>query len=480
MSLFKIVNLICLILFIVGGANLVSFAQTEVNFEDNLVGIWQGKIEIKGISLRIVFNITKDVEGKLTATMDSPDQRIEGIPVEEVTFKDGVLHLEVKSARGFFEGKVQEDFLSIEGELNQAGNSFPLVLERVEEIAKINRPQEPKKPYPYKEEEVTYENKDAGITLAGTLTFPFEKGPFPAVLLITGSGAQDRDESEVTHKPFLVWADYLTRLGIAVLRVDDRGVGGSTGDFLQATSEDFAGDVLAGIEYLKSRKEIDPRQIGLIGHSEGAIIAPMVAAQSPDVAFIVMMAGTGLTGEEISYLQSALILKVNGVSDELITKSRALQESIYTAFKKEKDDAVAAEELHEIIENAKLQLSEEEREEILFGAFIEAPIKLIPWYRYFLTYDPKIALMKVKCPILAINGEKDLQALPKESLQSIEEALIAGGNKDYNLKELPNLNHLFQTTQTGAPSEYGQIEETIAPEALDLMGKWILDRTGEK
>jgi len=480
MSLFKIVSLICLILFIVGGGNLVGFAQAEANFDNNLVGIWQGKIEIKGISLRIVFNIAKDTEGKLTATMDSPDQRIEGIPVEEVTFKDGVLHLEVKTAKGFFEGKVQEDFLSIEGELNQAGQSLPLVLERVEEIARVNRPQEPKKPYPYKEEEVTYENKEAGIILAGTLTFPFEKGPFPAVLLITGSGAQDRNESEVTHKPFLVLADYLTRLGIAVLRVDDRGVGGSTGDFSQATSEDFAGDVFTGIEYLKSRKEINPRQIGLIGHSEGAIIAPMVAVQSPDVAFIVMMAGTGLTGEEILYLQSALILKVNGASDELIAKSRALQESIYTVLKVEKDDAVAAEELHKIIENAKLQLSEEEREKILFGTFTEAPIKLIPWYRYFLTNDPKTALMKVKCPVLAINGEKDLQALPKESLQSIEEALIAGGNKDYTLKELPNLNHLFQTAKTGAISEYGQIEETIAPEALDLMGKWILERTVQK
>jgi len=477
---FGVIGLTCFMLSIMCGGNPESFAQAEANLDNNLVGIWQGKIEIKGISLRIVFNIGKDAEGKLTAIMDSPDQRIEGIPVEEVTFKDGILHLEVKTAGGFFEGKVREDFFSIEGELNQAGNSFPLVLERVEEIAKINRPQEPKKPYPYKEEEVTYENKAAGITLAGTLTFPFEKGPFPAVLLITGSGAQDRDESDATHKPFLVLADYLTRLGIAVLRVDDRGVRGSTGDFTQSTSEDFAGDVLTGIEYLKSRKEVDPRQIGLVGHSEGAIIAPMVAVQSPDVAFIVMMGGMGLTGEEILYLQSALILKVNGVSDELITKSLALQESIYKVLKKEKDDAVAAEELREIIENAKLQLSEEEKKKILFGAFIEAPIKLIPWYRYFLTNDPKTALMKVKCPVLAINGEKDLQALPKESLESIEEALIAGGNKDYTVKELPNLNHLFQTAQTGAPSEYVQIEETISPVALELVGKWILDRTGEK
>ena len=476
---FGIVSLTCCMLSIMCGGNLVGFAQVEANFDNNLVGIWQGKIEIKGISLRIVFNITKDVEGKLTATMDSPDQRIEGIPVEEVTFKDGVLHLEVKSAGAVFEGKVSEDFLVIEGELNQAGQSFPLVLERVEEIAKINRPQEPKKPYPYKEEEVTYENKEAGITLAGTLTLPPGKSPSPLVLLISGSGPQDRNETIYNHRPFPVLADYLTRQGIAVLRVDDRGVGKSTGDFSKATSEDFASDVLAGIEYLKARKEINPEQIGLIGHSEGGLIAPMVAVKSSDVAFIILMAGTGLTGEEILYLQGALILKVNGVSDELITKSRALQESIYKVLKKEKDDAVAVEELHKIIENAKLELSEEEREKILFGAFIEAPIKVIPWYRYFLTNDPKTALTKVKCPVLAVNGEKDLQALPKESLQSIEEALIAGGNKDYTVKELPNLNHLLQTAQTGALSEYVQIEETIAPVALDLMGKWILDRTGQ-
>jgi fermentation-respiration switch protein FrsA (DUF1100 family) len=479
---FGVISLTCFLLSIMCGGNLVGFAQTEANFDNNLVGIWQGKLEVPGMSLRIVFNIAKDIESKLTATMDSPDQGAKDIPVEEVTFKDGVLHLEVKSAGGFFEGKVQEDFLSIEGELNQAGQSLPLVLERVEEIARVNRPQVPKKPYPYFEEEVTYENKEAGITLAGTLTFPFEKDPFPAVLLITGSGPQDRDETIYGHRPFLVLADYLTRHGIAVLRVDDRGVGESTGDFSQATSEDFTFDVLAGIEYLKTRKEISPEQIGLIGHSEGGLIAPIVAVKSPDVSFIVLMAGPGLTGEEISYLQGALISRAMGVSEEDVIKNRQFNEKIFSILKEEKDSEIAEGRLRQMFEEDWEKMSDEKKEQISDPeVFLEAQLQslLSPWLKFFLTYDPKPTLSKVKCPVLAINGEKDLQVPPKENLSAIEEVLKTGGNQNYTIKELPGLNHLFQTAQTGVPSEYSQIEETISPEALDLVGKWILERTGE-
>jgi len=311
------------------------------------------------------------------------------------------------------------------------------------------------------------------------LTLPYLKGPFPAALLISGSGAQDRDETALGHKPFLVLADYLTHRGIAILRVDDRGVGGSTGDFAQATSEDFAGDVLAGVEYLKSQKEIDPQKIGLIGHSEGGIIAPMVAAQSPpDVAFIVMMAGTGLNGEQVLYLQGALLARANGASEETIDKLGVLQERIYAVLKQEKDDDAAAEKLREIFADAQLQLSKEEKEKMLFGSFVKV-IKIIPWYRYLLTFDPRPTLMTVKCPVLAINGEKDLQVPPKENLYAIEEALKTGGNKDYTVKELPGLNHLFQTAETGAVSEYAEIEETISPTALKVIGDWIREETRE-
>ncbi|MCG2820576.1 MAG: alpha/beta fold hydrolase, partial [Candidatus Atribacteria bacterium] len=393
------------------------------------------------------------------------------------------LRLEVKSVGGIYEGKVSEDFLVIEGEWKQSGQTLPLTVKRVDKAVEILRPQEPKKPYPYIEEELVYENKEAGITLAGTLTLPPGKGPFPAVLLITGSGPQDRNETIFNHCPFLVLADYLTRQGVAVLRVDDRGVGKSTGDFSQATSEDFALDVLAGIEYLKTRKEINPKQIGLIGHSEGGLIAPMVAVKSPDVAFIVLMAGTGLTGEEILYLQSDLISKAMGVNEEEIAKSRQFNEKIFSVIKGEEDNEIAKERLRQMVMAYLAELSDEEKDWISDPEeYLKAQLQnlLSPWSRFFLTYDPKPTLSKVKCPVLAINGEKDFQVPPKENLSAIEEALKAGDNKNFTIKELPDLNHLFQTAQTGLPSEYAKIEETISPNALKLIGDWILEQTRDK
>ncbi|MFH1535481.1 MAG: alpha/beta hydrolase, partial [Patescibacteria group bacterium] len=242
-------SLICLAVIVASSASMIGLAQQQINSEISIEGIWEGKLKVPGTELRIVFNISKNSDGTLTVTLDSPDQGVTDIPVEEVIFKDNTLHLEVKSAGSVFEGNVSEDFLVIEGEWKQSGQALPLTINRVDKAVEILRPQEPKKPYPYIEEEVVYENKEAEITLAGTLTLPPGKSSFPAVLLITGSGPQDRDETVYGHHPFLVLADYLTRQGVVVLRVDDRGVGESTGDFSQATSEDFASDVLAGIGY---------------------------------------------------------------------------------------------------------------------------------------------------------------------------------------------------------------------------------------
>ncbi|MBU2440456.1 alpha/beta fold hydrolase [bacterium] len=475
--------LICFTLIIMSSAFFIVSAQEQVTSASGIEGIWEGKLKVPGTELRIVFKISKNPDGTLTATLDSPDQGVTGIPVEEVIFKDNTLHLEVKSVRGVFEGKVSEDFLVIEGEWKQSGGVFPLTVKRVDKAVEILRPQVPKKPYPYIEEEIVYENKDAEIKLAGTLTLPSGDAPFPAVLLITGSGPQDRNETIFNHRPFLVLADYLTRQGVAVLRVDDRGVGKSTGDFSQATSEDFALDVLAGIEYLKTRKEINPKQIGLIGHSEGGLIAPMVAVKSPDVAFIVLMAGTGLTGEEILYLQSDLISKAMGVNEEEIAKSRQFNEKIFSVIKGEEDNEIAKERLRQMVMAYLAELSDEEKNRIgVLEESLKAQLQnlLSPWSRFFLTYDPKPTLSKVKCPILAINGEKDFQVPPKENLSAIEEALKAGDNKNFTIKELPDLNHLFQTAQTGLPSEYAKIEETISPNALKLIGDWILEQTRDK
>jgi len=461
-------------LILIAVLSVISFGA-----EKSIEGIWVGVLRVSVAELRIVFKISKNEDGSLRAAMDSPDQRAENIPVSKVTFEDGKLHLESKVIMGTYDGTLKPGG-SIEGTWQQGGLLFPLVIKRTEEVPELHRSQEPKKPYPYIEEDVVYENTDAGIKLAGTLTLPLTGGPFPVVVLISGSGAQDRNEMVAGHRPFLVLADYLTRKGIAVLRVDDRGVGGSTGDLMESTSEDFAGDVLAGVKFLKTRKEIDTKEIGLIGHSEGGIIAPIVAVKSSDVAFIVLLAGTGLDGRKILELQSDLILKSIGASDDVIELEHSSNERIYEILKTEEDNSVAEKKIRELMTDVLGKLSEEEKEAMgASNAAIEVQLKMIVsrWFRFFLEYDPKPTLMKVKCPVLAINGEYDLQVPPKENLSAIEQALKTGGNTNYTIKELPGHNHLFQRAKTGAISEYARIEETMSPIALETISQWILTQT---
>jgi len=444
-------------------------------------GIWQGSLKVGVMELRLAFKISKKADGSLTATMDSLDQGAKDIPVDDVTWHDPDLKLELKKipGTGIFEGKASKDYSEFEGNWKQGGKSFPLTIKRVPKATELKRPQEPKKPYPYVEELITYDNPRAGVKLAGTLTRPKGEGPYPAVLLIAGSGPNTRDEVVFGHKVFLVLADYLTRRGLVVLRSDKRGIGKSKGNHELATSADFADDALAGVEYLKTRKEVDPHKIGLVGHSEGGIVAPMVAARSKDVAFIVLMAGTGVTGEEVLYRQGRDILKAMGTDDKGLAKQRSIQEKMFSVLKREKDRAAMEKKLSEVVaqETALLTGDEKKKAESQKTA-MEAQVKalLSPWMRYFLTFDPQSVLDLVQCPVLAINGAKDLQVAADVNLPAIEHALRAGGNRDVTVKELPNLNHLFQTSKTGALSEYGQIEETISPTALALMGDWIESR----
>ncbi len=448
---------------------------------NGLAGTWQGLLKFPGAELRIVFRISQNPDGTWKALLDSPDQGARDIPTSSVVVENDRLVIGVQVVAGGFEGKIKADFSEIDGQWKQAGMEIPLALKKTDRVEGPNRPQEPKKPYPYREEEVGYENPAAGIRLAGTLTLPSGSAPFPAVLLITGSGQQDRDETVMGHKPFLVLADYLTRRGIAVLRVDDRGVGGSGGDPSLATTLDFSGDVLAGIAYLKNRKEIDPGRIGLIGHSEGGLIAPLAAVKNAkDVAFIVLMAGPGLIGEEILLMQGRLINKANGASDAVVARDSAQQKTMFRLLMEEKDAAALEARLRQAWKDATAQMSAEEQKK-LPPAIQDASIKMImsPWFRFFLTYDPRPTLQKVACPLLAVNGEKDLQVPAEENLKAIAGALQTGGNGDFTVKKLPGLNHLFQTSLNGSPSEYAKIEETIAPAALQLIGDWILERTAK-
>ena len=455
--------------------------------DERVEGSWLGALRVGGIELRIVFHIARDSTGDLTATLDSPDQGATGIPVSAVIVTGDSLRLEVAAVGGVYQGTINADGATADGTWSQGGQTFPLALERTEEeVTPPARPQDPEEPYPYDAEDVAYENAEAGLTLAGTLTKPSSGGPFPAVVLISGSGPQNRDEALMGHRPFLVLADYLARQGIAVLRFDDRGVGESTGTFATATSEDFATDALAGVAYLKGRPEIDPAKIGLVGHSEGGLIAPMAAVQSSDVAFIVLMAGPGVTGEEILYAQGALILRANGLDEAGIARNREQQAFLFSMLKTEPDSAAADQKIRAAFRERVAAMSVEERQasgipDGDLDTVIDGQVRRIntPWFRYFLTYDPAPTLQQVTCPVLAVNGEKDLQVPPKENLAAIEAALRQGGNDDVTVVELDGLNHLFQTAETGAPSEYPSIEETFSPTALEVIGNWILETTKE-
>jgi uncharacterized protein len=429
-----------------------------------LDGLWLGRLDTGVFKLRVVFKIVNIQDG-LTAAVQRPDQGPDWIPATSIARDGNSLAIAIKPIGATFEGKIDADIASIEGTFTQMGKPVPLLLKRVKDQAELEprRPQNPIKPYPYREEEVAYTNQLQGDTLAATLTIPPGKGPFPAVLLITGSGPQDRDESLLGHKPFLVLSDYLTRKGIVVLRADDRGTGKSTGDFSKATTADFALDTEAGVAYLTMRSEVDPRRIGLVGHSEGGIIGPMVAARNPAIAFVVMMAGSGVPGDRIIVEQGRLIEQASGASQEKVEQDAEKQRELFALVEKEKDGAPLEKELRE-------QLAARGVPDAQLGDTVKTLTS--PWFRYFLTYDPSTALRKVTCPVLALNGEKDLQVSPAQNLPTIRKALEEGGNKHFEVDELPGLNHLFQTTKTGAPSEYAEIEETIAPVAL----AWISHR----
>ncbi|MFO7650365.1 MAG: alpha/beta fold hydrolase [bacterium] len=439
-------------------------------------GDWQGKLAVPGAELTIVLHVTRGEDGKLAAAMDSPDQGAFGLEAADVAFADRKLTLKIPSIAGSFEGALQPGDSVLSGTWRQGPAALPLELRRSAPLAAPNRPQEPKEPYPYRAEEVAVENPAAGITLAGTLTLPDSDGPHPAVVLISGSGAQDRDELVFGHRPFLVIADYLTRRGIAVLRYDDRGVGKSTGSYSAATTTDLATDAAAAVRYLGTRPEIDRGRIGLLGHSEGGIIAPL-AADSVDVAFVILMAGTGLRGDSILMLQTRLVAESEGQPVSTVDSAVALERRLLDIAMNVPDTAKAAAEMRRLMVEAAAAPPDSQQAAASDEA-IAAQVKTVlsPWFRYFIAYDPAPALRRLKMPVLAVVGEKDVQVAPKENLAAIETALKQGGNKDCTVRQLPGLNHLLQTAATGAVTEYAKTEETIAPEALALFGDWILAR----
>ena len=439
-----------------------------------VTGSWIGKINVSAISLRIVFNLSIIGKDSLVATLDSPDQGARDIKLGPVTLDGKSLKISAGALLAEYNGIVKNDTL-IEGIWKQAGNTLELNLSKLKTVFTLKRPQEPKPPFPYTSEEVTFANTKANFNLSGTLTIPEGEGPFPAVILITGSGAQNRNEELLGHKPFLVIADYLSRNGIAVLRYDDRGVGKSQGNYLTSTSADLATDAEAAFSFLKTHKKIKPGGIGLAGHSEGGFIAPMVASSAPGIAFIISLAGPGIRGDKIIHRQNKDISLISGAEKKDVKKGISVNKKLFLVLKEESDNQLAAGKINELYKN--ILIREKKSSEETESALKELNANFNPlsytWFRYFITTDPSVFWRNVKCPVLALNGEKDLQVAAEENLKAIEKALKRSGNYSVRTVLLPGLNHLFQNCKTGLPAEYGEIEETFSPEVLKIMSGWI-------
>lgn len=424
----------------------------------SIAGDWYGTLDAGPQKLPVVFHIQPDG----SATMESPAQMARSIPAA-ATVKDGKLRFELRGVPAGFEGAVSADGKKLEGQWMQGEASLPLSLSRTAPV--LNRPQTPKPPFPYREEQLTYRNPASGLMLAGTLTLPEGKGPFPAVVLITGSGTQDRDETAFGHKPFLVLADALTRKGVAVLRVDDRGAGGSQNSPSSApTLAALTTDVAAGVALLRARADIDPERVGLIGHSEGGQIAPMLAAQDPRIAFLVLMAAPGIKGLDLLAAQNRAIFAANGLPQDQIDIMMKNRLAWWQTARDATGETAARVELSALLDRQGLPPESPQRPQILALAS--------PVWRDRLSADPAPALSKVKAPVLAINGGKDLQVDAKANLAAIKAALPA--STEASVQELPGLNHLLQTAKTGLVVEYSQIEETIAPAALATIVDWTV------
>ena len=457
---------------------ILAMLYSLLSYGQEIAGDWNGILKVQGIQLRLVFHITQTDDG-YSSTMDSPDQGAFGIPVTSTTFESPSLVIQVANLGVEYQGTLGAGD-TISGTFKQSGLSIPLDLTRgaVEKDIVI-RPQEPSEPYPYHAEEVRFENTRAGIVLAGTLTLPRAESIFPAVILISGSGPQNRDEEVFGHKPFLVLSDHLTRNGIAVLRFDERGIGNSEGDFNTANSLDLASDVESALKYLLTRKEINHEQTGLIGHSEGGIIAPMVANNSENVDFIVLLAGTGVRGDRLILMQQELLLRANGIDEQDIELAQIFTEGSFQIIFQNENTAMLQTELTDYYKQNQDNIPNSLKPQGMdFEEIINLQVAQLtsPWMVFFLKYDPVPALEKVKCPVLAINGEKDLQVPPEINLEAIRSAIRKGGNKNVTVRELPGLNHMFQECETGTPNEYSVIEQTFSPSALTEITDWILQQ----
>lgn len=452
--------------------------STPVIAQHKIAGDWQGILNVPGSELHVVFHI-KDSSG---TTMDVIEQGVNDIPASGVILNGDSVRINISKLGAYFAGKINSTD-EIKGRWFQGGASLPMDIRRNEKpvALKLNRPQTPKAPFSYISEDVIFQNADKSIQYGATLTLPKGTGPFPAILLISGSGAQNRDEELFGHKPFAVIADHLTSHGYAVLRVDDRGVGKTSGERTSTTSADYVKDAAAAVDYLNSRKEINKKKIGLAGHSEGGMIAQILATQRKDIDFLIFLAGPGIKSTELMMEQNGAILKRGGASDEIVTEYLKLYNSITQGVVAAKTTTEVKSNIADAIKKwravtdpqivmATTGITDNTSEDVVAEKISQQFID--PWIRYFLAYDPQPYLEQINAKVLALNGDKDVQVISASNLKGIETALSKSKAK-YTTKELPGLNHLFQTCSRCTVDEYAKLEETFAPMALNVMVEWL-------
>jgi alpha/beta superfamily hydrolase len=460
--------------------SITLFIYYTLNAQVNFSGTWNGTLNVAG-SIRLVLHVTQAQDGKYSGKLDSPDQHVTGIDCDKVTVAGKTLTFTIDKIKVSYTGNLLND-TTLSGTFTQ-GVNLPLDFHRtnIPFVAKtVIRPQTPKPPFPYKSEEVIYNGN--GLQYGGTITIPQGNGPFPAVLLITGSGQQDRDETIFDHKPFAVLADALTRDGFVVLRVDDRGKGNSTGDFINSTTADFAKDVNTSVDYLKSRHEVNDKKIGLLGHSEGGMIAPMVASQRSDINFIVLMAAPGVKIINLITEQNAAVQETTGIDSVTATNFKPYYRRILETALSTPDTAQLTQKtlnaLNEFatktdsnaLQNLQIFYPQDK---LRYALEINAAVTN-PWFRYFIQFDPQPYLTNLrKVKVLALNGSKDIQVIAQQNLPAIQSALEQGRTKKFEVKEMPGLNHLFQTCTTCSVAEYAELQETIAPPVLQTITDWL-------
>lgn len=463
-------------LLLIGACLLV---VNTISAQVSFVGSWKGALD--GVrELKMAFNIS-DSSGVLKATLDVPAQGAEGLPCTGVRVDRDSIHIDMKMLNGKYDGKLT-GVNKIDGLWTQNGLSIALKLERKEGKIVLNRPQTPKPPFPYKNEDIGFYSRDKSMKFGGTLTAPDDDKKHPAILMITGSGPQNRDEELFQHKPFAVVADYLTRHGYVVLRVDDRGVGNTGGDRAVATSADYSKDAEECLAYLKGRKEVDKKKIGLYGHSEGGMIAEMIAAENKDVDFIILMAAPGIKGTDLMTEQSVHNAIAMGLDEDIAEQYGKLYHSIVEDMTRSTSRDAFTNAINKDINEWKkgrdsvtilmtTGIKDSATQAMFVQEFVDAAWN--KWMVYLMQYDPQPVLEKISCKVLALDGDKDIQVISRSNLEGIAKALAKSRSKVHEEREIPGVNHLFQECKTCTVREYGQLEQTIKPEVLEIITQWL-------